>query len=82
MEEEKRMESVMQKIRESRKEQQEKKAAAQTTESEIVVDGCQVKMRFDTIGDRQIMTAIQSMLISAHLNSAFNSPLGGEKCEQ
>ena len=63
------MESVMDKIKQARDD--EVKRRADTNIKDITVDGCQVRLRFDAAGDSRIIPAIQSMLISSHLNAAF-----------
>jgi len=70
------MESVIQKIRQARDDENRKKL--DVSKHETVVDGCQVKMRFDPIGDSKVLSAIQSMLISAYLDAAFAPSVGGE----
>ncbi|MCL1855819.1 MAG: hypothetical protein FWF86_08810 [Clostridia bacterium] len=70
------MESVMQKIRESREDKY--KGQDKLFNNETVVDGCQVKIRFDEVGDSKVMSAIRSMLMSAHLDAALATPAGGE----
>ena len=70
------MESVIQQIRQSRNEENKKKTDINIIET--IIDGCQVKMRFDAVGDSRIITAIKSMLMSAHLEAAFDAPPGGE----
>ena len=67
------MESVMNKIRQAREEETKRHADKNITET--VVDGCQVKLRFSSAGDNKIIPAIQSMLISSHLDTALS---GGE----
>ena len=70
------MESVMEKIRQAR----EDKNAVRTEShiKEIVVDGCQVKMTFSPAGDSKVMTAIRSMLMSAHTEALLTASTGGE----
>jgi len=71
------MESVIQIIKQARDNKVKKDNAPFSTEA--VIEGCQVKMRFDTIGDNKIMTNIQSMLMSAHMDSSLATPpCGGE----
>lgn len=70
------MESVLQKIRQARDDDNKRRADACITEA--VVDGCQVIMRFDADGDSKVMSAIKSMLMSAHMDAAFSTPRGGE----
>ena len=67
------MESVMKKIRQAREEETKRQAEKHITET--VVDGCNVKIRFAAIGDSKVMNAVQSMLISAHLDAVTR---GGE----
>jgi len=74
--EEESMESVMQQIKTAREDKKKRQADAHTHET--VVDGCQVKLRFSPIGDSKIMSSIQSMLLSAHLEAALNKSAGGE----
>ena len=63
------MESVIQKIRQSREDDHEKQPDATITET--VVDGCSVKISFASHSDNNNMSVIRSMLISAHLNNAL-----------
>ena len=70
------MESVMKKIRQAR--EIDIKKRTETYPTETIVDGCQVKLRFSTIGDNKIIPAIQSMLISSHLDAALALSNGGE----
>ena len=71
------MESVIQKIRQARDNKLKKDNDPFLTET--VIEGCQVKMRFDAVGDSKIMTNIQSMLMSAHMVSSLATPpQGGE----
>ena len=70
------MESVIQKIRQARNDEDKRQTDAFITET--VVDGCQVKMRFASDGDNKIMSAIKSMLMSAHMEAALAAPHGGE----
>ena len=67
------MESVMSKIRQAREE--ETKRHADKNIIETIIDGCQVKLHFSSIDDNKIIPAIQSMLISSHLDTALS---GGE----
>ena len=67
------MESVMQKIKQAREEENKKRAEKYITET--VVDGCHVRLRFPAVGDNKIIPAIQSMLISSHLDNTLS---GGE----
>ena len=66
------MESVMQKIKQAREEETKRRADKYITET--VVDGCHIRLRFSAVGDNKIIPAIQSMLISSHLDTV----LGGE----
>ena len=68
------MESVMNKIGQARADEIKRQAEKYITET--VVDGCDVKIRFAAIGDSKVMTAVQSMLITAHMNAAFT----GSEC--
>ncbi|MCL1804598.1 MAG: hypothetical protein FWG28_01115 [Clostridiales bacterium] len=70
------MESVMQKIRESREDKYKKQD--NLFDKDTSIDGCQVKIRFDEVGDNKVMSAIRSMLMSAHLDAALATPAGGE----
>jgi len=70
------MESVLKKIRQAR--ETESKQRADTNITDTVVDGCQVRMRFCSTGDSKVMSAIQAMLISSYLESAFTTQPGGE----
>jgi len=71
------MESVIQTIRQARDNKLKKDNDPFLTET--VIEGCQVKMRFDAVGDSKIMTNIQSMLMSAHMDSSLATPpQGGE----
>ena len=71
------MESVIQRIREARDDKNSTRIEPSVTET--TVDGCQVKIRFDAYGDKNIMTAIRSMLISAHLDAVLAGSSGGEQ---
>jgi len=64
------MESVLDKIRQSREGE-----ANNTHENETVINGCHVKLRFAAFGDSKILPAVQSILISSHLDAAL---AGGE----
>jgi len=44
--------------------------------TETVIDGCHVKMRFDPVGDSNIISAIQSMLMSSHMDATLSGRLG------
>ena len=70
------MESIIEQIRQSRN--LENKKCNDIDISETIIDGCQVKMRFNEIGDSSIITAIQSMLMSAHFDAAFAASSGGD----
>ena len=70
------MESVIQKIQQART--NENKIQAGTYITEVVVYGCHVKMHFEATDDNKAMAAIQSMLMSAHLNSVLTPRAGGE----
>jgi len=71
------MESVIQTIRQARDNKLKKDNDSFLTEA--VIEGCQVKMRFDTVGDSKIMANIQSMLMAAHMDSSVATPSqGGE----
>jgi len=77
------MESVIQTIRQARdnkvRKDNEVKNGNTPFLTEAVIEGCQVKMRFDSVGDSKIMTNIQSMLMSAHMDSSLATPSqGGE----
>ena len=61
------MESVLEKIRQARKEESNRQAEIYPTET--VVDGCPVKICFAAIGDNKVIPAVQSMLISAYLDA-------------
>ena len=43
-----------------------------------MLEGYQVRMRFDAVGSEKVMAALQSMLISAYLDSTFSAQTGGE----
>ena len=73
------MESVTEKIRQARETKMKRQLDANTTET--IVDGCHVKMRFDTIGNNNAIATIQSMLVSSYLDSAIIALVGGETCE-
>jgi len=64
------MESVMNKIRQAREE--ETKRQADKNIKETVVDGCQVKLHFSSTSDNKIIPAVQSMLITAHLDATLS----------
>jgi hypothetical protein len=68
------MESVIEMIRHAREGENMRRDDINT--GTHVVDGCMVRLRFDAVGDSRILPAIQSMLISAHLDSAFTSRQG------
>ena len=70
------MESVMNKIRQAREEETKRYADKNITET--VVDGCQVKLRFSSVGDNKIIPAIKSMLISSRLDTVLTATTGGE----
>ena len=70
------MESVIQKIREAREDKTGTRVEPSVTET--IVDGCQVKIRFNADGDKNIMTAIRAILMSAHLDAALTECPGGE----
>jgi len=77
------MESVMQTIRQARdskvRKDNEVKNGNAPFLTETIIEGCQVKMRFDSVGDNKIMANIQSMLMSAHMDSSLATPpQGGE----
>ena len=63
------MESVIQKIREAREDKYRTRIEPSVTET--IVDGCQVKIRFNADGDKNIMTVVRAMLMSAHLDAAL-----------
>ena len=66
------MESVLEKIRQAREVETKRQADKYITET--VVDGCNVKIRFATIGDSKVMNAVQSMLISFELPHFLRTP--------
>jgi len=70
------MESVMQKIRKAREDKHRRQD--DLCIKETVVDGCQVIIRFDEVGDSKVMSTIRSMLMSAHLDATLSAPTGGE----
>ena len=71
------MESVIQTIRQARDNKVKNNSTLFMTET--IIEGCQVKMRFDSVGDSNIMTNIQSMLMAAHMDSSLTTPpQGGE----
>jgi len=70
------MESVLQQIREAR--ENKKSVRADICVYEAVVDGCQVKMRFNNENDNTIMESIRSMLLSARFDSMLTAKAGGE----
>ena len=55
------MDSVIEMIRQAHDGKSKRQADDNITET--VIDGCQVKMRFNSTGDNKIITAIQSMLL-------------------
>lgn len=63
------MESVLKKIRDARAE--DCKRRAETNSYETVVDGCQVRVRFDPRGNSAVLPAVKNMLISAHLETVM-----------
>jgi len=63
------MESVIDKIRQSREEEAQKRAESNIKET--VIDGCQVRMRFGNSNSANILSAIKTMLISAHFDTAL-----------
>jgi hypothetical protein len=69
------MESVLKKIKDARDE--ENKRRAYENISETVIDGCQVKIRFDPHGDISVLSAVKEMLISTHLETILASIHGG-----
>jgi len=70
------MESVMQQIKTAREDKKKRQVDAHIHET--VVDGCQVKLRFSPIGDSKIMSSVQFILLSAHLEAALDKSSGGE----
>ena len=74
------MESVLKEIRQSR--EKKKSVQADIYVYETVVDGCQVKMRFnngnESSNDHSIMESIHSMLLSARFDSMITAKAGGE----
>ena len=70
------MESVMNKIRQAREEETQRRADKNIVET--VVDGCQVKLCFSSNGDNKIIPAIQAMLVSSRLDAALNAKKGDE----
>ena len=54
------MESVLERIRQ---------ANAEKRNTETVVDGCQVKMRFSSHDDTAVLKSVQSILISSYLET-------------
>jgi len=60
----------MQKIKQAREEESKRRAEINITET--VVDGCHVRLRFAATCDNKIIPAIQSMLISSHLDAALS----------
>ena len=70
------MESVMQKIKQAREDDNRKRVDKNITET--VVDGCTVKLRFSSVGDNKIIPAIKSMLISSRLDTVLTATTGGE----
>ena len=70
------MESVMKKIQDFRKNENVVKSVSDITE--MFIDGCHVKVRFAKTDDVKVIQSVKSMLISAHINSAFSSSAGGE----
>jgi hypothetical protein len=69
------MESVLKRIRDARDNDNKRRAGVSI--SELVVDGCQVKVRFDQRGDSAALSAVKDMLISTHLESILVSAPGG-----
>ena len=70
------MESVLEKIRQAREAESKPRTDAGITDT--VVDGCPVKIRFNSARDSKVMAVIKSMLISSYLDSAFTAQHGGE----
>lgn len=70
------MESVMQRIRQARADENKRHTGSNIDET--IIDGCQVKMRFDEVGDSKVMPAIQAMLLSVFADSAHIGASGGE----
>jgi len=64
------MESVLQQIRQSRQEKNKRQGGQHPVEA--LFDGASVTMRFDPVGDENIMPAIQSMLVSGFVDSIIN----------
>jgi len=86
------MESVMDQIKQARMheraarkpcDQPHKNKDTFTTEipNEAIINGCQVKMRFDPVGDIKIMTSIQAMLLSAYADAVLVPQTGGGDVE-
>ena len=72
------MESVIKKIRKAQEEIKMNKNKVNASIHEMIIDKCHVKINFNQVGDSKILSTIQSMLISAHLDALYTSPLGGE----
>ena len=70
------MESVLQQIRQARG--NKKSVQADIHVYETVVNGCQVKMRFNNDSDSTIMESIRSTLLSARFDFMLTNTTGGE----
>lgn len=66
------MDSVIQQIRQHR---EDSKRQTLISSSEIVIDGCPIKLNFDAVGDNKIIPAVQSILVSAFVDSLFTKVL-------
>jgi hypothetical protein len=71
-----RMESVIEYIRKSK--ENKKTTHPDTYVYEAIVQGCQVKLRFNSGGDSAIMKNIRSMLLSSRFDSMLAAQAGGE----
>ena len=57
---------------------EDKKHLTDILDKESIIDGCHVKLRFNPTGDNKIFSNIQSMLLSAYLDSTLTAQPGGE----
>ena len=74
------MESVLQQLKQSRKNKNNIQADIHIYET--VIEGCQVKMRFnngnESSSDHSIMESIRSMLLTSRFDSMITAKAGGE----
>lgn len=69
------MESVLRQIKQARKKM--KTLQTDVYVYDAVVDGCQVRMRFNKDSDSSIMKNIRAMLLSARFDAMLTTQAGG-----